>query len=144
MTTKENETMQKLIAMCVFAVLLSAGLSVYADTVQWAPATEREDGTPLQINEIIGHRVYFSDGVSGVYPNSTWVPMPSTSSIVPKGAGFDRHAVVTTVDSDNRESAYSVEVTITGEIIIIADPLPPTNIEVLEDETITIEPAADP
>lgn len=129
---------KKLIIICGFIALAVSVSQCFADTVTWTPATEREDGTPLPLNEIIGHNVYFSDGTQGVYPNKTWIPMPSTESIVPKGQGFDRQAVVTTVDSENRESAFSTIVTITGSVI--ADPFPPTNVEVVPDAIPTVDP----
>lgn len=136
-TTKKVDHMIK-----YFILLLLLPFTLLADPIVWNTATEREDGTILPASEIAGHNIYYSDGTPGVYPNILWVPMPSLTGVVPKGNGFDRQVVVTTVDTDNRESAFSLEVTVIGEVVIIADPNPPSNVRIQATEPLpVIEPS---
>lgn len=120
---------KQILAVLFVAAALVTIADARADTLTWTPATERQDGTPLAVNEISGHRVYFSDGQPGVYPNEIWIPMPNATSEVPASMNFERHAVVTTVDVDGRESIHS-EMVVVGIFVPppIAPPMPPTNL----------------
>ena len=87
-------------------LLLFSG-SVFADTatITFTPPTEREDGTLLPANEIGGYNVF----VNGV--------INETSPLLPTATGFTldlpsgAHTVtVTTMDTDGRESLFSIPV----------------------------------
>jgi|GEM_PF-2650733 len=79
-------------------------------TLSWIAPVEREDGTPISMAEIAGYRVYYGTS-PGSYTNQVDVQGGSTMQVtltnLTKGAYY---IVVTTYDSDGRESAYSQEV----------------------------------
>ena len=78
--------------------------------LSWIPPSERSDGTGLALSEIAGYRVYYGT-VKGSYTDSILVENGSADetelSTIPGGKYF---AVVTTIDTDGRESIYSKEV----------------------------------
>lgn len=76
--------------------------------VSWAVPDGREDGTGLLSNEIAGYRIYYGAD-SGEYETPVYIEGGSTEQgevIVPVGKYY---VVVTTVDTDGRESQYSPE-----------------------------------
>lgn len=78
--------------------------------LSWLAPVEREDGHALALNEIVGYRIYYGTS-SGVYENSVLVEDAGTNSLdidgIPVGTWY---LVVTTLDADGLESAYSAEV----------------------------------
>jgi hypothetical protein len=75
--------------------------------LSWVAPVEREDGTPISMADIAGYRVYF--GIrEGEYTNEVDVHGSDNMQVsvdrLPTGTYY---IVVTTVDSDGRESAYS-------------------------------------
>lgn len=81
-------------------------------TINCAMPVEREDGTPLALNEIAEVRFY-SGTQSGVYTNtqnSSVCQLVVDATVLADGAYY---YVVTAVDTDARESGYSVEKVVT-------------------------------
>lgn len=81
-------------------------------TLSWVAPSEREDGTPISLSEIAGYRVYYGSSM-GSYPNQIDIMDGSAvqanlSSLFPGLYYF----VVTTLDTDGRESSFSDEVSI--------------------------------
>ena len=107
--------MKSLLTVLLFVFSISA----IADFTRKAP-TEREDSTPLNQNEISGYRIYF--GVkSGTYTDSITVNDGSATSYK-YTSPTDKYAVMTTVDTDGRESKYSAEVLVkgSGQVVVKA------------------------
>jgi VCBS repeat-containing protein len=79
-------------------------------TLSWVAPVEREDGSAISMAEIAGYRVYY--GVSsGAYTNEVMVNGGSTMSVTLRNLSSGRYfLVVTTIDTDGRESVYSLEV----------------------------------
>lgn len=96
------------------ALLLVVSPSLYADTalVKWVPPIERADGTALTAAEIAGYNVRYTDGEPGVYPHK--IETKAESIVVPL-LNVPRQLVVTTVDTDGQESAYSELVTLPAD-----------------------------
>ena len=98
----------KLLTIALLLLILTPTIGS-AETISWSPTLEREDGTPMIIDEIQGYRVYYSNGVSGTYPNVIDIAGANITTATIPDATVDIHAVVTTVDTGGRESAYSLE-----------------------------------
>ncbi len=108
--------------LAVFATVLVLGACENGDitavgagglTLSWVAPVERADGTPLSPGEIAGYRVYYSatEGdyrySDSLYINSRGGSVDSAS--VPATLPIERpvYVVMTTVDVDGRESAFS-------------------------------------
>ena len=99
----------------ILALLLS--VNVYAADTQltWVAPTEREDGTALTDGEISLFKIYYGTA-PGNYINNVDVIRTTPDGILPSDyqltlpTGFTYYFVVTTVDTDGRESVYSSEV----------------------------------
>ncbi len=91
----------------------TSAVSSNALNLSWVAPSEREDGSGLSLSEIEGFRVYYGTK-SGDYSNTIDIDDPSATQTVlagiPSGTYF---VVVTTVDTEGRESSYSTEVVIT-------------------------------
>jgi len=79
----------------------------------WIAPSEREDGRPLLLSEIAGYMVYFGNS-TGDYPDYIEImdsssTQKSLSALLPGRY----YLVITTIDTDGRESAFSEEVSIT-------------------------------
>jgi len=93
-------------------LLLLASFNVSALTVNlsWVPPVEREDNSPITEDEIAGYKIYYTDTKSGDYVNSVFVAGGSTKLHTLQMSGAMQYfIVVTTIDSDGRESMYSKE-----------------------------------
>ena len=83
-----------------------------AAVLSWVAPAERTDNSSLSMAEISGYRIYIGDS-TGNYPqhveiNDAYADEYNLSSItLPAGTYY---AVMTTVDTDGRESSYSQEV----------------------------------
>jgi len=81
--------------------------AVGSATVSWTPPTLRADNTTLTMAEISGYRVYYGT-TTGSYPNSVDIPDRTVQQLtvnnIPTGTYF---FVMTTVDMEGRESAFS-------------------------------------
>ena len=82
-------------------------------TLSWVAPAEREDNSTLSLSAIAGYKVYYGT-TQGQYPNSATISDGTASgyTFTDLLAGT-YHFVVTTIDTEGRESLYSSEVTIT-------------------------------
>ena len=78
-----------------------------ATTMSWVAPSEREDGTPLALSEIAGYRIYYGP-TAGEYPYhfdiTDSLAIQTKLQNLPSGHYI---FVITTLDTDGRESAYS-------------------------------------
>ena len=86
-------------------------LATIIGLLSWIAPAEREDGTPLSLSEISEYRVYYGEQ-PGNYIYQTSIAPPLTEiPIMDLGRNLTTyHMVVTCVDADGRESAFSVPV----------------------------------
>jgi hypothetical protein len=80
--------------------------------VDWVAPSEREDVSPISLSEIAGYRVYYGTQ-TGVYPNQVDIDGSETTAKIPDLPQGTYYVVVTTVDTDGRESVNSSEVVVT-------------------------------
>lgn len=100
----------------ISAVLLTAcsggGGSVGSASIEWLAPSARANGDPLALAEIAGYRIYYGS-VAGLYPDVVDINDSTAEGAeldgVPTGTYF---VVVTTVDTEGRESDYSAELEI--------------------------------
>ena len=108
------------ILLAIFAAAQLAACSSGGDTgsaasqalMTWVAPSEREDSSPISMAEIAGYRIYYGD-TQGSYPHQFEVNNAydgDVNSAELKLASGVYYAVVTTVDTDGRESAFSQEV----------------------------------
>ena len=98
-------------ALPAFSITVDpAPVVVGAFTLTWTAPATRSDGTPMSLAEIDGYRIHYGD-TSGQYSNTFEVNDGSSQSAlvenIPTGT---YHVVMTTIDSNGLESAYSTEV----------------------------------
>ncbi len=81
-----------------------------AKTFSWAAPAAREDESPIAMSEIAGYRIYFGTE-TGNYTQSIEVndAYIDTIKLDELNAAATYYIVVTTVDTEGRESAYSTE-----------------------------------
>jgi len=92
-----------------FILLIVSMIAFGAINFSWVAPSEREDNTPISLSEIAGYNIFCGTEV-GVYP--IMIPIPDGSSTgtvlenseLPLGTNY---CVMTTVDTDSRESQYS-------------------------------------
>lgn len=81
--------------------------------LSWTAPAERENNTPLSLSEIAGYRLYYGTK-QGDYLNEINIEDGSAETYaltdLPKGTYY---FVITTYDSEGRESRYSPEIIIT-------------------------------
>jgi len=81
-----------------------------AADLSWVAPSEREDGTGLALSEIAGYRIYYGT-TAGIYQNQIDINDKTAQETqianIPEGTYF---AVMTTIDTDGRESDFSSEV----------------------------------
>ncbi len=89
----------------------STGLN--APALTWVAPSEREDGSGLSLSDIDGFRVYYGTK-SGEYSNTIDINNRTVTQMaldsIPSGTYY---VVVTTLDTDGRESIFSAEVLVT-------------------------------
>jgi len=79
-------------------------------TISWNAPSEREDNTSLSLSEIVGYKIYYGTS-QGQYPNNVTVNDGSTISYIFQNFNSDTYYfVLTTLDSDGRESQFSTEI----------------------------------
>lgn len=75
----------------------------------WAAPSERGDGTALALSEIAGYRIYYGTS-QGSYPLSVDIlDKAADQAELNNLESGTYYVVVTTIDSDGRESTYSDE-----------------------------------
>ena len=95
-------------------LLLLIGFNALAAPVQldWVAPTERQDNTALPVEEIAGFKAYYGLE-SGVYTDSITIPdNTATSTVIDLPTGFIYDIVMTTYDTEGRESIYSEAVNV--------------------------------
>ncbi len=84
-----------------------------AFNLAWTAPSEREDGTGLSLSEIAGYRIYYGsepgDYQSQINIDDTSADGAQATNLV----SGTYYVVMTTIDTDGRESSYSTEVVIT-------------------------------
>ena len=82
-------------------------------SLTWVAPSERADNTGLSLSEIAGYRIYYGTE-TGNYQNQIEVNDGSAeqAQIVGVSSGA-YYLVMTTIDTDGRESSYSPEVAVT-------------------------------
>ncbi|MCK4704662.1 MAG: fibronectin type III domain-containing protein [Gammaproteobacteria bacterium] len=89
----------------------AVGVSAVDVSLSWVAPSEREDNTPILLSEIAGYKVYYGTA-PGLYTNSVdindGIAEGYTFKALPAATYF---FVVTTYDTEGRESRYSAEVT---------------------------------
>jgi hypothetical protein len=111
-----------LLALILFSTLIactggSGGDSSTANNsaagLSWVAPAEREDGTGLALSEIAGYRIYYGT-TAGDYQNQIDINDHTVGqtqlSDLPVGTYY---VVMTTIDTEGRESTYSSEVVVT-------------------------------
>jgi len=88
------------------------GTSDQFPSLSWIAPSEREDGTPIALSEIAGYRIYYGTS-NGEYPfrldiTDSTAERTGLDSLFPGDYVF----VITTLDTDGRESAFSKEVSV--------------------------------
>ena len=80
--------------------------------ISWTAPSEREDNTSLSLSEIVGYKIYYGTS-QGQYSNNITVNDGTAVSHTFLNFNTDTYYfVVTTLDSDGRESQYSTEIQI--------------------------------
>ncbi len=81
-------------------------------SIQWVAPSEREDNSPISLAEIAGYRIYYGD-TQGSYPHQFEIndayDVDVNSAELQLASGV-YYVVVTAMDADGRESAFSQEV----------------------------------
>ena len=81
-------------------------------TLSWTAPSEREDGTPIALSEIAGYRVYYGPS-TGNYPHRVDIADSlAVQTILQNLPPGDYVFVVTTLDTQGRESSYSKVVSV--------------------------------
>ena len=117
--------LQNLLVLAVVLPLIACsggdgGLDADLDTpatnalgLTWAAPSERENGSVLSLSEIASFRIYYGTE-AGYYEKQ--IDIDDSSAVqgdVPSIPAGTYYVVVTTIDTDGRESMYSSEVVIT-------------------------------
>lgn len=112
----------------VALIFLLLSFSVGAEIISWKAPTEREDGTPINDNQIYGYTIYHGLD-SGDYMNDIDVVGGDVEQhevyVIP---GTVWYAVITTKDMDGRESVFTeeFEVVSTGQYFELKEMSNPT------------------
>ena len=94
----------------IFGLLLSFNAS--ATILTWVDADQREDNSTFTKGEVGSYTVYYGT-ISGVYTNSLVISDGTLNSFTTSlfDTGVLYYMVMTTTDTDGRESKYSAEIT---------------------------------
>jgi len=91
----------------------SSTIAAEAQTLNWAAPVAREDESPIAMSEIAGYRVYFGtetgNYTQSIEVNDAYIDAITLDELNTAGTYY---IVLTTVDTDGRESAYSEEIVI--------------------------------
>jgi len=102
----------KILKVIVAVIVALIFINVLAASIglTWVAPTQREDGTPLNPSEIAGYRIYYGTA-PGDYQTQITVNDPYATSFTIGGlAPATYYFVMTTIDTDGRESLYSSEI----------------------------------
>lgn len=94
----------------LFLSACSGGGGDAAAGLTWSVPTEREDGSVLAFSEIAGYRIYYGLE-SGIYTGKIDINNHTTTQAQLSSLPSDKYfVVITTIDTDGRESVFSPEV----------------------------------
>lgn len=88
--------------------------TIPTSVVTWVAPAAREDNSPISMAEIAGYRIYYGE-IQGEYQNQYEVDDAYDNDLDPTELGLSSgvyYLVITTVDTDGRESNFSEEVTV--------------------------------
>lgn len=78
--------------------------------LSWTAPTERENGAGISLSEIAGYRVYYGNS-SGIYPNQLNIEdSAAVRTVLSNLVSATYYIVVTTIDTEGRESTFSDEI----------------------------------
>jgi len=95
----------------ILTILLLISSVAFAGIITWTSPTEREDGTPLALNEIASYTMYCG-AVQGAYISEFIFSDTTINNVDASALGFGvgtQYCVMTTTDTEDRESGYSNE-----------------------------------
>lgn len=112
---------------CLLCLLLATPAWAGNIDLSWIAPAEREDGTALSLSEIAGYTIYYGT-TSSVYDTSLFInDHTATSHTFEDFAPDEYYFVITTIDTEDRESVYSNEI-ITDISITLFPPKPVSNL----------------
>ena len=82
-----------------------------AEGLSWSVPTEREDGSALAISDIASYRIYYGLE-TGIYTGNIDIDHTTTQAQLSSLPSDKYFVVITTIDTDGRESVFSSEVEI--------------------------------
>lgn len=86
-----------------------AGNPVDSISLSWVAPSQRDNGDSISMSEIAGYRIYYGT-VQGAYEHQIEINSGSIDqATLDDLSGGTYYMVVTTIDTDGRESAYSDE-----------------------------------
>lgn len=97
------------ILILIFSIVICNNLMARDLRVKFVHPTEREDNTPLKPEEIKQFNMYYGSK-SGDYQSSLVINAGATEVLISSLPDTDLYLVLTTVDTEGRESVYSNEV----------------------------------
>lgn len=104
--------------MLAFTAQAQSTPPIEVDTVCWTPTLEREDNTPILITDLSGYRIYYSDGANTNFTNVVEINDAQQTCVDIVATSVERWAVGTQIDTDGRESAYSVQFSLGATISV--------------------------
>lgn len=79
-------------------------------SLSWTAPTSRESGESISLSEIAGYRIYYGNS-SGIYPNQFRIEDSTTvHAVLSDLESATYYVVLTTIDTDGRESTFSDEI----------------------------------
>ena len=120
--------MKKLLILFVLFAIFTENLFAADVVANWVAPTQREDNSILDISEIGGFRIYYGNS-TGNYVNQVDINDGTLTTFtmtgLPEG---NMYFVMTTIDTEGRESTYSNEV---FTKIGLSPPKDPQNIKII-------------
>jgi hypothetical protein len=84
-------------------------------TLVWTAPVTREDGAPMSLAEIGGFRIYYGKSVAGYRKAADITDGTATTAIMTDVPAGNYFIVMTTYDTEGRESRFSSEVSKTAQ-----------------------------
>jgi len=99
------------VSLSPFSIEVKTGIAATGSLdLSWTAPVARADGTPLSLADINGYRIYYGSS-DGNYPESVEISDGTAQSATVTGIPVGSyHVVMTTYDTDGRESNYSPSV----------------------------------
>ena len=97
--------------LSLFLSACSGGGGDATEGLSWSVPTEREDGSALAISDIASYRIYYGLE-TGIYTGNIDIDHTTTQAQLSSLPSDKYFVVITTIDTDGRESVFSSEVEI--------------------------------